>query len=152
MVCVAVIRSNTRVPLEYENYNCFNNRRGDYSGAKSWESQSNHFGRCSTNPCAVWLELQWPKANWESNNMLMSLDEMVTPMHKTTTLNMIVSVIWFDVTLLTFQKTLLLNLVYKYCHGWWIGSKTLPSFVSNLWWDIVMDDWKLDEKSLGKWQ
>jgi hypothetical protein len=35
-------------------------------------------------------------------------------------------------------------------------TKTLPSFVSNLWWMIVMDDchgwWKLDEKSLGKWQ
>ena len=25
--------------------------------------------------------------------------------------------------------------------------KTLPSFVTNLWWDIVMDDWNLDEKT-----
>ena len=26
-------------------------------------------------------------------------------------------------------------------------TKTLPSIVSNLWWNIVMDDWKLDENS-----
>ena len=31
-------------------------------------------------------------------------------------------------------------------------AKTLPSIVSNLWWSIVMDNWHLDEKSLGKWQ
>ena len=30
-------------------------------------------------------------------------------------------------------------------------AKTLPSLVSNLWWNIVMDDWILNEKSLGKW-
>ena len=30
-------------------------------------------------------------------------------------------------------------------------AKNLPSFVNNLWWNIVMDDWNLDEKSLGKW-
>ena len=31
-------------------------------------------------------------------------------------------------------------------------AKTLPSLVNNLWWNIVMDDWNLDEKSLDKWQ
>jgi hypothetical protein len=31
-------------------------------------------------------------------------------------------------------------------------AKTLASLVINLWWNIVMDDWNLDEKSLGKWQ
>ena len=30
--------------------------------------------------------------------------------------------------------------------------KTLASLVSNLWWNAIMDDWNLDEKSLGKWQ
>jgi hypothetical protein len=29
--------------------------------------------------------------------------------------------------------------------------QTLASLVSNLWWNIVMDDWNLDGKSLGKW-
>ena len=29
---------------------------------------------------------------------------------------------------------------------------TLPSFVINLWWIIVMNDWNLDEKSLGMLQ
>ena len=31
-------------------------------------------------------------------------------------------------------------------------AKTLPSLVNNLWWNIIMDDWDLDEKLLGKWQ
>ena len=31
-------------------------------------------------------------------------------------------------------------------------AKTMPSLVNNLSWDIVMDDWDLDEKTLGKWQ
>ena len=30
--------------------------------------------------------------------------------------------------------------------------KSLPSLVSNLWWNIVMDDRNLDENWLGKWQ
>jgi hypothetical protein len=30
-------------------------------------------------------------------------------------------------------------------------AKTIPSLVRNLWWIIVMDDWKLDAKVLGKW-
>ena len=30
--------------------------------------------------------------------------------------------------------------------------KIPPSLVSNLWWNIVMDSWNLDEKSLAKWQ
>ena len=25
-------------------------------------------------------------------------------------------------------------------------------YLNNLWWNIVMDDGKLDERSLGKWQ
>jgi hypothetical protein len=28
----------------------------------------------------------------------------------------------------------------------------LPSLVNNLWWKNITDDWKLDEKSLGKRQ
>jgi hypothetical protein len=28
-------------------------------------------------------------------------------------------------------------------------AKTLPSIVNNLWWNIVMDEWNLDEKSIG---
>ena len=37
--------------------------------------------------------------------------------------------------------------------GWvHLMAKTLPSLVNNLWWDIFMDNWLLDEKSLGKWQ
>ena len=28
-------------------------------------------------------------------------------------------------------------------------AKTLPSLVSNLWWNIVIDDWNLDEKIIG---
>ena len=31
-------------------------------------------------------------------------------------------------------------------------AKTLPSLVGNLWLNIVMNDWNLDEKLLGKWQ
>ena len=27
-------------------------------------------------------------------------------------------------------------------------AKTLPSLVNNLWWNIVMDDWNLDENHL----
>ena len=29
--------------------------------------------------------------------------------------------------------------------------QNLTFFVTNLWWNIVMDDWNVDEKSLGKW-
>ena len=37
--------------------------------------------------------------------------------------------------------------------GWVHSSaKTLPSLVCNLWWNVVMDDWNLDEKPLGKQQ
>ena len=31
-------------------------------------------------------------------------------------------------------------------------ANTFPSLVNNLWWNIVMKDWKLDDKPLGKWQ
>ena len=67
-----------------------------------------------------------------------------------TTLHMI-----FDVTMVSFRKTPFMNM--------WTNivmddgcvhalAKTLLSLVNNLWWTIVMDDWNLDEKRLGKWQ
>ena len=28
-------------------------------------------------------------------------------------------------------------------------AKIMPSLVNNLWWDIVMDDWNLDENSIA---
>ena len=31
-------------------------------------------------------------------------------------------------------------------------AKILPSLINNLWWNIVIDDWTLDEKTLCKWQ
>jgi hypothetical protein len=31
-------------------------------------------------------------------------------------------------------------------------AETLASLVTNLWWNIVMDDWNLNEKPLVKWQ
>ena len=33
-----------------------------------------------------------------------------------------------------------------------IGQNPLPSLVNNLWWNVVMDGWNFDEKSLGKGQ
>ena len=69
-----------------------------------------------------------------------------------TTLNMVLSVIWYF--MVAFWMILLIN-------NWTntimdIGcvhllAKTLLSLGSNLWWDVVMDDWKLDEQPLGKW-
>ena len=29
-------------------------------------------------------------------------------------------------------------------------AKNLASFASNFWWNIIMDNWDLDEKSLGE--
>ena len=61
----------------------------------------------------------------------------------------------FYVTMGTFRLTVLMN---KWTNivmddGWVHPlAKTLPSLVSNLCWNVVMDDWNLDEKSLGKWQ
>ena len=61
----------------------------------------------------------------------------------------------FDVTMVTFWMTLLMN---KFADTVMDDgrvhplAKTLPSLVNNLWWNIVMDDWNLDEKSLDKWQ
>ena len=66
-----------------------------------------------------------------------------------TTLNMI-----FSVTAVIFRMT---PLVKKWTNtvvddGWVHPlAKPLPSSVCNLWWNIVMDAWNLDEKSLGKW-
>ena len=39
-------------------------------------------------------------------------------------------------------------------HDGWVHplAKPLPSLANNLQWNIVMDDWELDEKSLGKLQ
>ena len=31
-------------------------------------------------------------------------------------------------------------------------ARTPPSHVINLWWNIVIDDWNMNEKSLGQWQ
>jgi len=31
-------------------------------------------------------------------------------------------------------------------------AKTLPSLISNLFWNVVMDDWNLNEESLGKYR
>ena len=61
----------------------------------------------------------------------------------------------FYVTMGTFHMTLLMNKWTKFVmdDGWVHPlTKFLPSLVSNLWWNIVMDDWKLDENSLCKWQ
>ena len=58
------------------------------------------------------------------------------------------------VTMVTFRMTLLVN---KWTDiimddGWVHQlAKTSPSLVNNLWWNIIMDDCNLDEKSCGKW-
>ena len=38
--------------------------------------------------------------------------------------------------------------------GGWVHplAKARPSLVGNLWWNVVMGDWNLDEEPLGKWQ
>ena len=57
--------------------------------------------------------------------------------------------------MVTFRVTILLNKWKNIVmEGGWIYplAKTLPSLVNNLWQNIVMDDWKLDEKPLGEWQ
>ena len=56
--------------------------------------------------------------------------------------------------MVTFWMTLFLNKwTNTIMDGGWVRppAKTLPSLVNILWWNIVMDDWNLDEKSLGKW-
>ena len=59
-----------------------------------------------------------------------------------------------NVTMVTFRLPLLMNDWTNYIvmdYGWVHPLvKTLPSFVINLWWNIVMDTWNLDEKTLGK--
>ena len=56
--------------------------------------------------------------------------------------------------MITFWMTLLLNKFVFVVDDRWVHplAKTLPSLVNNLWWNSVMGDWNLDEKSLGKWQ
>jgi len=61
----------------------------------------------------------------------------------------------FYATMLTFRKMFLMN---KFTNividdGWVHPlAQSLPSLVNNLWWNIVMDDWNLNEESLGEWQ
>jgi hypothetical protein len=60
-----------------------------------------------------------------------------------------------SVTMVTFQMTLLMNnWTNIVMHDGWVHplSKTLPSLVSNLWWNIIMDDCNLDEKTFGNWR
>jgi hypothetical protein len=57
----------------------------------------------------------------------------------------------FNVTMVTFRTTQLMNkwtnvvMVDGWVHPL---AKTTPSFVNNLWWNIVMDGWNLDESHL----
>ena len=70
-----------------------------------------------------------------------------------TTLNIILSVIWYFMSPRYFFGWHLLWRSVQMDDGWVHPlAKTLPSLVTNLWWNIVMDDWHLDEKPLGKWQ
>ena len=72
-----------------------------------------------------------------------------------TTLKMIFSVVVFNVAMETFQMTVLMNKwTNTVMDDGWVHSlaKPLPSLVNNLWWNIVMDDWNFDEKSLGEWK
>ena len=61
----------------------------------------------------------------------------------------------FDVTMVTFHMPLLMNKwtdIVLDDGGVHALAKSLPSLVGDLWQNVVMDDWNLDEKSLGKWQ
>jgi hypothetical protein len=61
----------------------------------------------------------------------------------------------FYVSMEAFWMKLLMNKrTYIVMNDGWVHplAKTLLSLANNLWWNIVMDDWNLDEKSLGKWQ
>ena len=56
--------------------------------------------------------------------------------------------------MVTLWMTLLMNEFIKIVmdDGWVHPmAKTLPTLVVDLWWNIVMDDQNLDEKSYGKW-
>ena len=55
------------------------------------------------------------------------------------------------VTMVIFWMTLLMNkFTDTVMEDGWVHplAKTLPPLVTNLWWNIVMDDWNLDEKHL----
>ena len=60
----------------------------------------------------------------------------------------------FYVTMVTFRMTLCMN---KWTNNVMDDgrvhplAKPLPPLVGNLWSNIIMDDWNLDEKSLSKW-
>ena len=59
----------------------------------------------------------------------------------------------FYVTMVTFWVTLLMDewtsIVMD--DGWIrLLAKTLPCLVSRSWWNVVVDDWNLDEKPLGQ--
>ena len=60
----------------------------------------------------------------------------------------------FSNTMVPFRMTLLENNWTNIVMGWWLSSSIgqNPAFScqhNNLWWNVVMDDWDLDEKSLG---
>ena len=59
----------------------------------------------------------------------------------------------FNATMITFWMTLMNKLANIVMDDKWAHplAKSLPSLVNNLWWNIIMNDWKLDEKSLGEW-
>ena len=56
--------------------------------------------------------------------------------------------------MVTFQMTLMNKWTNSVMDDAWVHlvAKTLLYLVNNLWWNIVMDDRNLDEKSLSKWQ
>ena len=79
------------------------------------------------------------------------------PVHLVTTLYIYMRYIWYlvSVTMVTIWMAFF---TYEWTNiivddGWvHPAAKTLSSLVRNWLWNIVMDDWKLDEKSLDKWQ
>ena len=61
----------------------------------------------------------------------------------------------FNVTMVTIRITHLMNKWNFFYHGWWMSSSIhqYPTFSwHQLVMNIVMDDWNLDENTLGKWQ
>ena len=60
----------------------------------------------------------------------------------------------FNVSIVMIWMTLLMNKRTNIVKddGWVHPlAKTLPSLVNNSWWNINLDDWKLDRKSLDEW-
>ena len=72
------------------------------------------------------------------------------------TWNMLFNIVWYLMSLddNILDHTLLMNkFTNMIMHDGRVHplAKFLPSLVNNLWWKIVIDDWNLNEKSLGKW-